>query len=127
MQTQNKAQKQYYLANLGLMLVMTVLLSTAGCTHCVFVVTPTGKPIHDAHVCQLTLSINGHVVKTNAGGVAQVPLNVGGQKTKWVSIHKAGFHPLEVGVPMQWPLRVMLIPADTSKSDMHNHPASPAN
>jgi len=81
----------------------------------VIVVDAADKPIQGADVQPVSLSINGAITKTDAAGVADVPLSVGGQDAKWISITKAGYDPAGVDVPAQWPLRITLMPAGTAK------------
>ena len=101
----------------GMRLLATLLsfsFSVVGCTESVIVVDSVGKPVQGAVVYSVNLSMNGPKTKTDANGKAVVPLIVGGERMKWVSIDKAGFDPVHVNMPSKWPLRVTLAPTGTA-------------
>jgi hypothetical protein len=88
-----------------------VAITIAGCARGqVQVVDLTGKPIQDAQVAPVSLSMNGKPMATDDSGEASVPLNIG-QDIKWVDVSKPGFAPTQVQVPPQWPMKVVLQPA----------------
>lgn len=91
------------------LLVAPLLL--IGCTGQVQVVDPAGKPVQGADVVAVALSISGPVGTTDTNGKATVPLNCGGQNTKWVAVSKEGFERVQEPVPAKWPLKVTLHPA----------------
>ena len=97
------------------LLALLTLLVAVGCSRPVIVVDGSGKPVQDANVEPVSLSMNGSPTKTDAAGIAEISSSVGPQETKWVSVEKVGFDPVQVAVPAKWPLRVTLAPAGTTK------------
>jgi hypothetical protein len=117
-------------------LLTTLCLLAAGCTHSgaslspstnvipplansilgsptleVWVVDTDGRPLPDADVSPVSLSINGRPVETDAAGRARVPTDVGLQQLQWVNVEKAGYEPVQVDATNARPLRITLHPA----------------
>ena len=99
----------------GMRLLLTALIGLTllgGCRERVQVVDPAGRPVEGARVAPVTLSMNGAAEMTDARGEATVLLKIGLQDTKWVNVSKQGFEPQQVNVPAQWPLKVVMRPAN---------------
>jgi predicted component of type VI protein secretion system len=94
-----------------LLTIAILSLMLTGCSERVQVVDAAGKPVQGAQVAPVTLSMNGAPAVTDARGEASVPLRIGVQETKWVNISKPGFETIQVDVPAEWPLKVVLQPA----------------
>lgn len=65
--------------------------------------------IEGADVTPVAPSVTGNAVKTNAEGLANVPLRIG-QKTAWIVVSKEGYIGQDVPVPQKWPLKIVLKP-----------------
>jgi hypothetical protein len=96
-------------------LFLLLALTSFGCSPKVVVTDTAGKPVQGAAVTLVSPSMNSAATLTDANGEAPVPLSNSVQEIKWVSIKKAGYDPVQVDVPAQWPLRVTLAPAGTAK------------
>ena len=69
-------------------------LVLAGCAKPdVIVLDTTGNPVPGANVVGTSLSISGQATFTDKWGKAQIPKAV--QETKWISIYKHGYIPIE--------------------------------
>ena len=79
----------------------------AGCASPkVVVVDVQGKPIPQALIYSISLSMNIGPAKTNARGEARVPSNI--QGTRWIDVSKKGYRSLRVVVPKSWPFHITL-------------------
>jgi hypothetical protein len=59
----------------------------------VIVLDSNGKPIADAKIVGASLSIGGQTTFANKRGEAKIPWAI--QETKWISIQKDGYQPVE--------------------------------
>jgi hypothetical protein len=79
-------------------LYLSLLLAAAATlTDCsspdVIVVDTNGKPVPDAKIVGASLSIGGQATFANKKGEAKIPWAI--QDTKWISIQKEGYQPVE--------------------------------
>jgi len=73
----------------------------------VIVLDGNGKPIPDAKIVGASLSIGGQTAFANKKGEANIPWAV--QETKWISIYKDGYRPVEhVDVAQKKPIVVKM-------------------
>jgi len=72
----------------------------------VIVVDRRRSPIRDAEIYAVSLSMNIGPAKTDGRGEASVPFNI--QGTRWISVAKEGYQAVQVPVPIEWPLKVIL-------------------
>jgi hypothetical protein len=76
----------------ALVFISAVLL--AGCSNPDLIITDTtGKPIAGAKIVGSSLSIGGQSSASDRKGHAKIPWAV--QETKWISVSKEGFRPVE--------------------------------
>jgi len=92
-----------------------VLLLTAALTGCsspdVIVVDTNGRPLADAKIVGASLSVGGQTAFANKKGEAKIPWAV--QETKWISIYKEGYRPVEnVNVAQKKPIVVKMTKTD---------------
>ena len=89
------------------LLTTIFILFLVGCASPkVVVVDVQGKPISDALIYSISLSMNIGPTKTNARGEARVPSNI--QGTRWLDVSKKGYRSLRVDVPKSWPFHITL-------------------
>ncbi len=89
------------------LLTTIFILFLVGCASPKVVVTDvTGKPIPQALIYSISLSMNIGPAKTNARGEARVPSNI--QGTRWIDVSKKGYRSLRVDVPKSWPFHITL-------------------
>jgi hypothetical protein len=73
---------------------MAGALLFAGCSKPdLIVLDTTGNPVQGARVVGASLSVGGQATFTDRWGKAQIPGAV--QETKWISIYKHGYIPVE--------------------------------
>lgn len=86
------------------LLTTIFILFLLGCASPKVVVTDVmGKPIPQALIYSISLSMNIGPAKTNARGEARVPSNI--QGTRWIDVSKKGYRSVRVDVP-----KVMALP-----------------
>jgi len=79
---------------LCLSLCLAAAATLTGCSGPdVIVVDTHGKPVPDAKIVGASLSIGGQTTFANNKGEAQIPWAI--QETKWISIQKEGYQPVE--------------------------------
>ena len=89
------------------LLTTIFILFLVGCSSPKVVVTDvTGKPIPQALIYSISLSMNIGPATTNAKGEARVPSNI--QGTRWIDVSKKGYRSLRVDVPKSWPFHITL-------------------
>jgi hypothetical protein len=81
----------------------------AGCSSPdLLIVDSSGKPIAGAKVVGASLSIGGQSTQSDDKGRANIPSAV--QPTKWVSVYKEGFRPVEnIDIDQKKPIVVKMI------------------
>ena len=71
------------------------------------IVDPGGKPIEGAKVVGASFSISGQTTFSDKRGHASIPSTV--QPTKWVSVYKDGFTPVEhIGIDKKKPIVISM-------------------
>jgi hypothetical protein len=89
-----------------LLLLLAALLPLAACAHDVRVVDRAGRPIPDAEVTSVSLSMDIGPNRTNRDGDADVPGNI--QGTRWIAVAHPGYQSRSVDVPPAYPLTIVL-------------------
>ena len=93
-------------SSLRLLATFFVLFLTGCASPKVVVVDAQGKPITEALIYSVSLSMDVGPTKTNARGEARVPSNI--QGTHWVEISKNGYRSVRIDAPNSWPLKITL-------------------
>lgn len=83
-------------------------LVLAGCSAPdLLVLDSKGNPLPDAKVVGTSLSMSGKTTMSNRRGEAKIPWSI--QETKWVSVYKEGFVPVEnISVDQKKPIIIKL-------------------
>ena len=92
--------------HMHLLTIASFLLFLSGCAT-VRVVDSAGKPIPNAEVFAISLSMNTGPNITDQDGYASVPYNV--QGTKWIAVSCVGYKDAQVNVPPKFPIELTLI------------------
>jgi hypothetical protein len=75
------------------------------------IVDSAGKPVADAKVVGASLSMAGQATLSDRKGRARIPWSV--QATKWVSVYKDGFNPVEnIDIAQKKPIVVKMTRKD---------------
>ena len=96
------------LSYLSVLVLLAVAAGLAGCTGLVQVVDPAGRPVPDAGVVAVGLSMNSEAAITNSAGEVHLPSVP--HDAKWVQVSRYGFRTVQVEISDTWPMRVMLVP-----------------
>ena len=83
-------------------------LVLAGCsTPDLLVLDSNGNPLSDAKVVGASLSMSGKTTISDRRGEAKIPWSI--QETKWVSVYKDGFIPVEnISVDQKRPILIKM-------------------
>src|SRR5579872_5232100 len=90
------------------LLVAASALVLAGCSSPdLLVLDANGNPLSGAKVVGTSLSMSGKTTMSNKRGEARIPWSI--QETKWVSVYKDGFVPIEnVSVDQKRPIVIKM-------------------
>lgn len=93
---------------LGIPAIVSSALLLAGCSGPDLVIVDSGgKPIEGAKVVGASLSVSGQATFSDKRGHASIPSPV--QPTKWVSVYRDGFSPVEhIGIAQKKPIVVSM-------------------
>jgi len=94
--------------SIHLIFTFCALMVLSGCASrkTVTVVDDSGTPVQGARVVVQAMSIEGIPALTATDGVAKVDTEVVG--ARWVAVSKQGYQTEQVGMPVSWPLKVVL-------------------
>ena len=97
--------------------ILGFICIAAGCNNSpeIIITDTDGRPVEGAVIFGTSLSIRGQKTRSDSRGFAKIPRSV--QKTKWISVEKAGYITItKIDVDKEKPIRIILQKSETDSA-----------